>query len=115
MPNSRPIASAVTRAGNNSFTEDEDEIDFGVGKNNKGNGGLKNDEDKESVISQMPKSMTSNAYILEFSGIEIDSMTMDALRESFRKFLPSDTPGEAGDRMEPGYMKMQYEKLGLNR
>ena len=63
----------------------------------------------------MPKQMNGNFYGLEFSGVEIDAPTMDSLRENFRKFLPTDAPGEQGDRLEPGYMKMQYEKLGLNR
>lgn len=31
------------------------------------------------------------------------------------KFLPDDAPGEQGDRLDPKFMKAQYEKLGLNR
>ena len=65
--------------------------------------------------SQMPKQMNGNYYGLEFSGIEIDTMTLDTLRDNFIKFLPEDAPGEQSDRLEPSYMKMQYEKLGLNR
>ena len=63
----------------------------------------------------MPKSMGGTFYGMEFAGIDIDTMTLDTIKENFRKFLPSDAPGEQGDRLEPGYMKMQYEKLGLNR
>ena len=42
-------------------------------------------------------------------------MTLDELRDNFIKFLPEDAPGKLGDRLEPEYMKKQYEKLGLNR
>ena len=42
-------------------------------------------------------------------------MTLDELRDNFIKFLPDDAPGKLGDRLEPEYMKKQYEKLGLNR
>lgn len=65
--------------------------------------------------NQMPKQMNGNFYGIDFSGIDIDMMTMDQLRDNFLKFLPDDTPGEQGDRMDPSYMKAQYEKLGLNR
>ena len=63
----------------------------------------------------MPKQMNGNYYGLEFSGIEIDTMTLDTLRDNFIKFLPDDAPGEQGDRLDPQYMQLQYEKLGLNR
>ena len=65
--------------------------------------------------AQMPKQVNGNYYALEYSGIEIDTMTLDSLRDNFIKFMPEDAPGEQGDRLEPAYMKMQYEKLGLNR
>ena len=63
----------------------------------------------------IPKQMNGNYYGLEFSGIEIDTMTLDTLRDNFIKFLPEDAPGDQGDRLEPAFMKQQYEKLGLNR
>ena len=53
----------------------------------------------------MPKSMNGNYLGLEFSGIEIDTMTLDTLRDNFIKFLPPDAPGEQKDRLEPSYMK----------
>ena len=51
----------------------------------------------------------------EVSGIDIDQMTLDELRDNFIKLLPEDAPGKLGDRLDPEYMKRQYEKLGLNR
>ena len=54
----------------------------------------------------MPKQMNGNYYGLEFSGIEIDTMTLDTLRDNFIKFLPDDAPGEQGDRLDPSYMKL---------
>ena len=55
--------------------------------------------------NQMPKQMGGNFYGVDFSGIEIDTMTMDQLRDNFLKFLPDDAPGEQGDRLDPTYMK----------
>ena len=62
----------------------------------------------------MPDSMIPKGDEEEES-IEIDQMTLDELRDNFIKFLPEDAPGKLGDRLEPEYMKKQYEKLGLNR
>ena len=41
----------------------------------------------------------------EISGIDIDQMTLDELRDNFIKFLPEDAPGKLGDRLDPEYMK----------
>lgn len=68
---------------------------------------VKNSHENMSLRTgnQMPKQMSGNFYGVDFSGIEIDTMTMDQLRDNFLKFLPDDAPGEQGDRLDPTYMK----------
>ena len=67
------------------------------------------------MIGQKMPNVPNNYNGLEQSGIEIEQMTLDTLRDNFIKFLPEDAPGDQGDRLEPSHMKDQYEKLGLNR
>ena len=52
---------------------------------------------------------------MEFDGIEVDEATLDLLRENFYKFLPPDAPGDACDRLDPGFMKKKYEDCGLDQ
>ena len=103
--------SAQTRAPRDNSLTDEGDLESLASKGTI----LKMDPGASlKTPTSFPKQMSGTFYGLKHTGVEIDQLTMDNLKENFRKFLPDDSPGESGDRLEPGYMKMMYEKMGLN-
>ena len=60
--------------------------------------------EQKSKYGNMPQTMHDHGET-EISGIDIDQMTLDELRDNFIKFLPEDAPGKLGDRLDPEYMK----------
>ena len=59
--------------------------------------------EQKSKYGMMPQTMHDKDE--DISGIDIDQMTLDELRDNFIKFLPEDAPGKLGDRLDPEYMK----------
>ena len=66
------------------------------------------------IPTHHPRKMDGIYYGLEFDGIHIDDSTLELLQETFTKFLPPDAPGDACDRLDPGFMKKKYEDSGLD-
>ena len=80
------------------------------------------------IRPNMPKMMDGNFYGHKFSCVDIDEVTYEQLKDLFIKFVPCDGPiikmsnqhqdvalEETEERLDPAYMKAEFEKLGLDK
>ena len=58
--------------------------------------------------------MDGEFFGTDFGVIDIDVVTLEKLRDFFFKLLPEDAPGDQGEQMRPSYMKMYFDKSGLD-
>ena len=62
----------------------------------------------------MPDMMSGEFYGAQFSVACLNTETLDQLKDFFFKLLPDDAPGDHGEKMRPSYMKLYFEKSGLD-
>ena len=62
----------------------------------------------------MPREMDGEFFGSQFGVIYLDVVTLERLKDYFFKLLPDDAPGDQGEKMRPSYMKLYFEKSGLD-
>ena len=76
---------------------------------------------KPKSSQQQGKPLSKQAKVTMTEKLEIDSQTMEFLRDSFWKFLPRDPNQDQNnihqqeDLLDPAYMKAMYERIGLDK